>query len=139
MRNPFLILLLICGALTGCTKETLPEPEICIPFTEMNPTGSWKLYAVKADPGDGSGKFMAVTKSAILKLDVNGFYADSRSTEFTRFKMTSSDSIILYNPINTNIRKLEILKITNDTLTYHVVGASWCGGPYGEKWIRANQ
>ncbi len=118
----------------ACSKQEIKEEiAICLtPPTELS--GNWKVIEMRADPGDGSGKFIPTSQQFSISFN-NGVYTDTRNTDFNRYRFIAQDTIDLYHSVTANKKQLALQQLTSSTLTYYC-NWPWCGGPYGEKFIK---
>ena len=126
------VLLLISCAMLACSKESA---ESAIQSGSGSLTGTWKMSEMRADPGDGSGKFLPTHLDVTITFTANGAYNDSRDDRFNRYTILSADTIKLFHNTHQLRMLLAIQELSASGLTYFC-NWPWCGGPYGEKFVR---
>ena len=129
MKNSLLLFLMV-ATIAGCSKSK-DEP------SENNSiTGSWKLEMTRADPGDGSGKFITYTGDPVfIQFNADGTFTDSRKNDYDRYQV-NGDMITLSNSTNSNTYKLSVQELNSSKLAYYFASGFWCGGPSGEQFVR---
>lgn len=121
-------------AVVACTKD---EENAVQPNTGVN--GSWKLTAVLADPGDGSGTFTAVSSNKKLTFTASGQVTsngdlcqmEQGSGNPTSGVYSISDSTIVSNDCDTNARPL-IFKVQNEFLDVYYPCIEPCIARYAQ-------
>ena len=122
----FLLSLMFLVVIAACSKSSsTPDPLV----------GTWKLSELRADPGDGSGKFLPAEKQVTITFTADGQYLDSRDNIYNRFSQITTDTIKLFHQVSGQSKLLAIQDISENQLMYYT-NWPWCGGPYGEKFIR---
>lgn len=124
------LLLFFCSFLACSKKEKVGEDSPIV--------GTWQLIELRADPGDGSGKFRPVSTEVTLTFAADGQYSDSRDQFFNRYELITPDTVKLYRSYTEPVRLLAIQELSGSTLTFYT-GWPWCGGPYGERFVRADK
>ena len=126
-----LYVLSILAVLSACSKDQEKEPE----SKYEGIVGTWTLTEMRADPGDGSGKWEKVNFNASVIFTPDGSYYNSRGSSYNKYTLIN-DTITLYNNNNPSDNfKLYVQELNTNTLAYYL-GGFWCGGPTGEKFVR---
>ena len=128
-----LCVLLTALTLLSCSKQKEASPKVTGEIV-----GSWKLIETRADPGDGSGKFIAAQEEATITFSASGAYNDTRNDLYNQYEIVTKDTIRLLHHLRPMVKLLAIQELTSGTLTYYH-GWPWCGGPAGEKFTRQNK
>lgn len=72
MKKKSLLFLAICCLMLSCTKDKVNATTSSGSSSSSELIGSWKMIEVLADPGDGSGTFVAVESNKLLTFEANG-------------------------------------------------------------------
>lgn len=113
-----LTLVIFFGLIAGCAT--------------MNETsslaGKWKLTESLADPGDGSGKWNAVTNESYLTFNTDGSVSSTDSPNFQTYKVL--DSVKLEFTLNDGRKQVVSYKTEGSTLTLTPQCIEACGSKY---------
>jgi hypothetical protein len=124
-QSTYLLVIAFILFASACNKENIAVKDKNVTVKANSTlTGKWKLVESLADPGDGSGTWMAVSNSTQLLLNVNGTMSGNTFTEYIGFILKDSVTLTFSQADNTiqNYRYY----IHQDTLSMSPDGPIWC-------------
>lgn len=124
----------------SCTKNK-EQPNT----PESGIVGEWTLTAFRADPGDGSGRFIPVEElqaPGLQNIKLN-FEADGRLSGgidpiYNRYEWKTSDTIRVFHTDNNVSQLWAVQSLSGNRFTFYF-GWPWCGGPSGQEYTRTGK